>query len=119
MKITPLMRRIMAVLDPVEGDGDMTAADIAEQLDLAVSYIRKHGTQPLHDAGLIRVCSWLPGVIGNPTKVWSLTKGKDAKRPARTAKRVICRRYRAKQASGSIKANNALSMLVSITGRRA
>lgn len=110
------MRRIMSELDR---DGDMTADDLAEQLGLAVSYIRKHGTQPLHDAGLIRIGSWIPGIIGNPTKVWSLREGKDAKRPAKTPKRVICKRYRARQASGATKAYNSLAILAQGFKRRA
>ena len=114
--ITPIMRRIMSALDE---DGDMSAEDLAEQLEVSTSYIRQYGIAPLRDAGMIRIASWIRCRRGDHMRVFSLSAGKDAPKPKRLPWSVTNRRWRERHAAGITLARNSLSLLVNITGRRA
>lgn len=106
--VTDIMRRVMADL---EDDGDMTAEDLADQLGVTPSYIRQYGIYPLREAGLIRVANWVRGARGCPTRVFSLSEGKDAPKPKRLPWSVTNRRWRERHAAGVTQANNSLAIL--------
>ena len=106
--ITPIMRRVMTALDE---DGDMTAEDLADQLEVSVSYVRQYGIYPLREAELIRVESWIRGARGCPMRVFSLSEGKDAPKPKRLPWSVTNRRWRERHDAGLTQANNALAIL--------
>ena len=114
--ISPIMKRIMSAL---KEDGDMSAEDLAEQLEVSTSYIRQYGIAPLRDAGMIRIASWIRCRRGDHTRVFSLSAGKDAPKPKRLPWSVTNRRWRERHAAGITLARNSLSLLVNITGRRA
>lgn len=115
-RITPIMRKIMSALDE---DGDMTADDLAEQIEVSVSYIRQYGIAPLREAGLIRIASWIRCIRGGHSRVFSLSDGNDAPKPKRLPWSVTNRRWRERRAAGITLARNSLALLVGITGRRA
>lgn len=79
MKLTPAMRAMLAALDR---DGDMEPREIAATIGVHLRTIERIA-QKLRDAELVRVAVYLKNSSGPAIPVYSVSPGKNAKRPRR------------------------------------